>query len=147
MWLLLDAIARVGSVRSSSVGKCHPERESDNGLRLWTFAEASSLTITSTFWDSVRHTWHSPHGKGSRIDHIVCRQRHADCAQRCWVASDVDLTFNVAQDHSMVIADFVVPEQQESETLRERSFRIDKRALADPICVSALPIPTLEFRA
>ena len=54
--VLIDANARLGSIRSSSVGACNPEPQSPNGNHFHSLLGALSLKAVNTFADSPP-TW------------------------------------------------------------------------------------------
>ena len=62
--VLIDANARLGSIRSSSVGACNPELQSPNGNHFHSLLSALSLKAINTFVDSPP-TW-----KNHRIDRL-----------------------------------------------------------------------------
>ena len=131
-WLhALDANARVGSVRSTAIGRHHPERENDNGSRLRTYAEHFGFIVISTFFPEVGPTWTSPKGPRYRLDHLLCRADHRTQAVRCWVAEDIDLTMNATPDHTLVAGDFEVGDAEPTAEKLGDTFRLDKRALVD----------------
>ena len=98
--VLIDANARLGSIRSSSVGACNPEPQSPNGNHFHSLLGALSLKAVNTFVDSPP-TW-----RNHRIDFIAA-SFHLQ-AVNAGTFVEVDLATTEREDHRPVVAEIVL---------------------------------------
>ena len=132
MRILIDANGRVGSVRGACIGTCDVELENECGARLRSYAGAFMLRAVNTFWPAGP-TWCSTRGARHRIDYVLSDASDSLLVESCFVANDIDLTFNAYEDHKPVVVRERLP--RTDEALRPKSeaqFRIDKSKLRDP---------------
>ena len=98
--VLIDANARLGSIRSSSIGACNPEPQSPNGNHFHSLLGAHSLKAVNTFVDSPP-TW-----KNHRIGHIAASFHLQVVNAGTFV--EVDLATAEREDHRPVFAEIVL---------------------------------------
>ena len=98
--VLIDANARLGSIRSSSVGACNPEPQSPNGNHFHSLLGALSLKAVNTFVDSPP-TW-----KNHRIDYCAASFHLQVVNAGTFV--EVDLATTEREDHRPVFAEIVL---------------------------------------
>ena len=122
--VLIDGNARLGSIRSSSVGACNPEPQSPNGNHFHSLL----LKAVNTFVDSPP-TW-----KNHRIDCIAASFHLQVVSAGTFV--EVDLATTEREDHRpifaeivLALASFVSPKRQGLKYSRDK--------LQDPSCCAA----------
>ena len=117
--VLIDAKARLGSIRSSSVAACNPEPQSPNGNHFHSLLGALSLKAVNTFVDSPP-TW-----KSHRIDYIAA----------CTFV-EVDLATTEREDHRPVFAEIVLAPAPFVSPKRQ-GLKYSRDKLQDPSCCAA----------
>ena len=128
--VLIDANARMGSIRSSSVGAFNPEPQSPNGSHFHSLLSALSLKAINTFVDS-QTTW-----KNHRID-CIAASFHLQVVS-AGTSVVVDLATTEREDHRPVFAEIVVEPAPVASPKR--------RASAIPVTSSRYRLAVLPFR-
>ena len=126
--VLIDANARLGSIRSSSVGACNPELQSPNGKHFHSLLSALSLKAMNTFVDSPP-TW-----KNHRIDYIAA-SFHLQVVN-AGTSVGVDLATTEREDHRPVFAEIVVVPAH-AASLKRRGLCCSRDKFQVPSCCAA----------
>ena len=129
----VDANARVGSVQSPFIGTCECDKENANGTLMRAFLETFRVYAVNTWWNAGP-TWCSTHGTWHRIDFLFTAS--LENVSDVKVDHDLDLTFNVFEDHKLVSAALTVgapPLGHAGDNLTAQAvhFRVNKYNLAD----------------
>eukprot|EP00973_Karenia_brevis_P053477 7431373-Karenia_brevis.AAC.1 len=97
----IDANARVGSVKSKSIGLSAPNKENDNGERFRIYLEAVDLYAINTFSDAG-NTWVSSFGTESRIDYISSSVSPFTNPNSAEVLRSIELATAEREDHRVL---------------------------------------------
>ena len=105
--ILIDANARVGSIKSSRIGLCEVEKETTNGEALRLSLEDMRLNAVNTFFDAG-WTWAGSRHHRSRIDYILADDELMQAVTDCAVCRDLELSEAEREDHFLVGANFEI---------------------------------------
>ena len=131
--VLVDANGRVGSVPDACIGAHDAEAGNEGAARLRSYASAFTLCAVNTFWPAGR-TWCSTLGARRHIEYILSDAADAPLVDSCFVASDVDLTFNAYEDHKpVVMRERLRAVAETAWSNRHAPFRIDRSTLQGPV--------------
>eukprot|EP00972_Heterocapsa_arctica_P096774 14277889-Heterocapsa_arctica.AAC.1 len=148
--LLMDANAHVGSQDqeslpvnlSEAVGPCMPEVQNWTGSQLEQTMNAVGLVLVNTYRpEGAGATWHSGHGRATRIDYIALPAQLLQQVKQCrvWLSTGLFLQLSMTPnlvDHSPLVVDFLYRDHHCSQQSWRHRHGLDLQA-AQCIRISA----------